>query len=661
MTQALKDSENDPRMVETRGNRGMDSIRAAIVDAARRLASRDGAEAVTLDGTAAEAGFAPTTIYAHFVSKDDLQTAVAADDLQNMASVMRQSQAAQQQEAAEQPGTDEAPAGASEATCASQPAEDPGEAQSDETGEPETDSESGETHSAERSADGDETLRRSPRGYLRRLIGDAATPSDAAKPDLRRPAANSGDVAAAITRLEDRIIRVESRPVNSWLERRLRVFERTLSDLNARAEKLERETANALSTLADGHKAVEQRVGETLDNATKQTAESEQRHRAVAADLRMYVKDLSGRLSAIENSVSRLLSEKDETVDAPAAVGPEASQYVEAAEQPPVARSEIPEQSDLVEAETENGDEQAAPQDYLAAARRAANLSVGASVPEPDGGPMQFFTVTPKRAHGLSLSRRALQIIAGVLIVIVGAIAATIALGNKAAAVAPPRHVVRVAAVHDGDTQVAALAKAGDAKAALVLGLQELIGDGRAVDLPAAASWLTRAASHGQPLAQYWVGTLYERGRGLARDRGTAMSWYEKAAGAGNAKAMYRLGVGYAEGWTGTPDYGRAAEWFTHAAGVGLIDAQFNLAVLYERGEGVPQSFVNALKWYDIAAAQGDANSEARAKSLATQITSSDAAAAQAEAAKFEPQSPDPVANNVPAVAGMAQASLTLQ
>ncbi len=61
----------------------------AILDAARRVADRDGARDMSLRGVAVEAGFAPAALYGYFSSKDDLLLALAADDLTSLARAMR--------------------------------------------------------------------------------------------------------------------------------------------------------------------------------------------------------------------------------------------------------------------------------------------------------------------------------------------------------------------------------------------------------------------------------------------------------------------------------------------------------------------------------------------------------------------------------------------
>ncbi len=66
------------------------TTRAAIMEAARRVAARDGARDMSLRGVAAEAGFAPAALYSYFRSKDELLLALAAEDLSSLARVMRQ-------------------------------------------------------------------------------------------------------------------------------------------------------------------------------------------------------------------------------------------------------------------------------------------------------------------------------------------------------------------------------------------------------------------------------------------------------------------------------------------------------------------------------------------------------------------------------------------
>jgi AcrR family transcriptional regulator len=69
--------------------RERNATRASILQAARRLAGREGAKTLSLRGVAAEAGFAPAAIYGYFRGKDELMLALAADDLSRVAHAMR--------------------------------------------------------------------------------------------------------------------------------------------------------------------------------------------------------------------------------------------------------------------------------------------------------------------------------------------------------------------------------------------------------------------------------------------------------------------------------------------------------------------------------------------------------------------------------------------
>lgn len=72
------------RRVRTR-----EATRAVILQAARRVAARDGARNLSLRAAAAEAGFAPAALYGYFESKDALLLALAADDLAVISRAMR--------------------------------------------------------------------------------------------------------------------------------------------------------------------------------------------------------------------------------------------------------------------------------------------------------------------------------------------------------------------------------------------------------------------------------------------------------------------------------------------------------------------------------------------------------------------------------------------
>ena len=193
-------------------------------------------------------------------------------------------------------------------------------------------------------------------------------------------------------------------------------------------------------------------------------------------------------------------------------------------------------------------------------------------------------------------------------------------------------------------SKVVTAANGGNDVAETIIGLKNLA----AGDAMAAFQWLEKAAIQGQPVAEYRLGTLYERGQGVTANAALAVKWYLAAANQGNRKAMHNLAVAYAEGSAGPKDTTEAARWFAQAAALGLSDSQFNLAVLYERGDGVPQSLVDSYKWYSIAAAGGDTESKARMAVLKAQLAPADRQAAERAAQNFQPPPLDHIANVPP-------------
>lgn len=63
--------------------------RAAILEAARRVAARDGAAHLSLRSVAGEAGYVPATLYGYFRNKNELLLALAAEDLAHLTRRMR--------------------------------------------------------------------------------------------------------------------------------------------------------------------------------------------------------------------------------------------------------------------------------------------------------------------------------------------------------------------------------------------------------------------------------------------------------------------------------------------------------------------------------------------------------------------------------------------
>jgi localization factor PodJL len=159
-----------------------------------------------------------------------------------------------------------------------------------------------------------------------------------------------------------------------------------------------------------------------------------------------------------------------------------------------------------------------------------------------------------------------------------------------------------------------ARAEKGDAVAQAELAMAYLRGDGVVSNPVAAAGWAGLAATKGQPLGQFILGTLYNDG--IKPDPRFGFRWMSAAALNGNVKAMHNVAVAFLSGSGTEKDPREAANWFNKAASMGYRDSAFDLAVLYERGEGVGQSTQRALYWYDNAAAAGDKEAAQRASLL---------------------------------------------
>ena len=91
-------------------------------------------------------------------------------------------------------------------------------------------------------------------------------------------------------------------------------------------------------------------------------------------------------------------------------------------------------------------------------------------------------------------------------------------------------------------------------------------------DYARAAPVLLVAAERGLPVAQTYIGYMYQNGLGVPRD------------------------------------YVAAASWLNQAAEQDEPTAQFLLGLLFDKGFGVPQDWVQAEVWLNLAASQASAN-----------------------------------------------------
>lgn len=599
--------------------RDRSAARLSVIEAARRLAAKNGIEKLTLAAAAAEAGIARATVYGYFKNKDELLQAVVADDLTNLQE-MKDGQAVVASDVIAEAAAVEDNAAVEAVTEAAVPPD----AEEELVPVVETVEETPPASPLEVST---HEFRVEQKQELDNILA-RLTPND--------PPESEGS-AAAMARFD----------------RRLRVVERTLADVQTHQQQTDKTTTVSADSLSETLRVLNQRL-----------EESERRQREGFAELRASAREAARRLEVIEG--------KPLMVDMPAAVAAapvpltvepvpvEAVEHVEASapvivdgpEMALVEDSGKPQHVDVVEAHDDEAPQPEEPKSnptYLDAARRSARAAMETAA--KPAKPRSWLYRVPRKYLVFTCAAMSVVVAAiGFLVVqratAIAAMADTLpkhSIGKPVAAA--PRRMAMATPLD----QLSAMASSGNGKAQLIVGLKYLKGEAGIAKNPAlAAQWIGRAAQRGEPMAQYWAGYVYQHGVGVSADPDEAMRWYEAAADQGNVKAMYNLGVGNAEGWTGAKDVPEAARWFARAARLGYVDAQFNLAVLYERGDGVPPSMMDAYKWYAVAAAQGDLESKHRLDAMATQMNADDLAAAQRSAMVFRPTPTVAEANTLP-------------
>ncbi len=115
------------------------------------------------------------------------------------------------------------------------------------------------------------------------------------------------------------------------------------------------------------------------------------------------------------------------------------------------------------------------------------------------------------------------------------------------------------------------------------------------------------AATGGDPRAEFYVGSFYERGPASTRDLTKAAEWYRKSADQGYAPSQVNLGYMFARGLGVPKDLGEAAAWYLKAAQQDDSTAEQYLASLYRDGRGVARNEREAFNWYYRSAQNGNA------------------------------------------------------
>jgi TPR repeat protein len=620
--------------------REREATRLAILDATQRLIELHGPDVLTLSAIADEAGLARATLYGYFSSKRQLLAQLNGEEVPEPPPDDPPDEAPQMEEATapsalvgEQAAADELqpnPAANAEDAIDVPMEEAPVDAETAVSNDEQADASVAEPSptSAEETPAA-ETLTADP--VVSEIDQQKDTPAAETADTTVEGAADYAEVmrlqAEELDRLTKRIIIPKSMArdgtdvVITRLEGRLRILEKSMTEVDARRGQEAKDVASRLDTAM----AAIQQLQKQLETANG-------RHQQSLAELRLDVHNLTHA-----GGVTTVVPAAFPTEPPPDQVEQISADVDTAAPAADVSRPSP---------ETEQPSQESAQKPYLSSARRAAIEAARQVETRTDAG------------SGSSDSRW--RWLLGSFILIAAAMGAVI--GTRPHAAAHDGTAVRKSSQSIAELEkargplftserLAALAARGNTAAQLVLGQKLLNGTGMAMNIEKAAVWLERAAEGGQPIAQESLGVLYQTGTGVAADMSKAMQWYDAAAQQGNVKAMANLAKAYAGGSTQGADFTKAVKWFTRAAELGDVDSQFDLAVLFERGEGVPRSLADAYKWYSIAAGQGDRDAAAQAVVIAAQLSPQELATAKKAVASFKPEPVAKRANDEPSVA----------
>ena len=112
-------------------------------------------------------------------------------------------------------------------------------------------------------------------------------------------------------------------------------------------------------------------------------------------------------------------------------------------------------------------------------------------------------------------------------------------------------------------------------------------------------------------------------------DFATALREWTPLAKQGNARAQFFLGTMYDKGDGVPQDYKTAVKWYRLAAKQGNANAQTLLGTMYGQGKGVLKDFVYAHMWENIASSNGNKNGAKVRDFAAKRMTPADLSTAQ--------------------------------
>ncbi|MGY5391541.1 tetratricopeptide repeat protein [Acinetobacter sp. NigerLNRRAM0016] len=112
---------------------------------------------------------------------------------------------------------------------------------------------------------------------------------------------------------------------------------------------------------------------------------------------------------------------------------------------------------------------------------------------------------------------------------------------------------------------------------------------------------LVKAAKAGQPAAQFYLGTKYQKGKDIKQDDRQAFAWFKAAADQGLSPAQLNVGRMYADGVGVAKNETLARQYFEKAASHGDNRASFNLAMMEEQ----KKNYIGAYQWYELSTRDG--------------------------------------------------------
>ncbi|WP_396621481.1 tetratricopeptide repeat protein [Marinobacter sp. W-8] len=109
----------------------------------------------------------------------------------------------------------------------------------------------------------------------------------------------------------------------------------------------------------------------------------------------------------------------------------------------------------------------------------------------------------------------------------------------------------------------------------------------------------------GEPVAQYYLGTMFARGYGVVKDSSTGMRWLMKAAEQNYPRAMFELGLLAYQGQVSGKNYSEAFHWFERAAKLNHPEAQLFLGSMHLNGRGTEVDLAVGHAWLSVALENG--------------------------------------------------------